>query len=140
MEETEKKLLTQEEVAEKLLFPLFRCLDENFKKRYVRDIWDQFENGLKSASYTESLKVFVDKITKRLPITLQMQYAESITEVLRSGQDEEILHWLRYETTYMMLTCRLLNQDRKQSLDERSQRVSGRTDIPLPESDPTLTF
>jgi|AntAceMinimDraft_5_1070358.scaffolds.fasta_scaffold51019_2 hypothetical protein len=139
MEETQKKLLTQDQVAEKLLFPLFRCLDESFKKRYVRDIWEQFLNGMRSACYTDSLKVFVDKITKRLPITLQMQYAESIAEVLRSGQDEEILTWLREEATYMMLACRLLNQDRKQTLDERSQRVTGLS-CPLPEVDPTLTF
>jgi len=51
--------LTQEKVAENLLWGLWRSITEDYKCQYPREIWEHFENVLRSASYTDSLKIFL---------------------------------------------------------------------------------
>lgn len=97
-----------------MIYPLFRCLSEDYKRRYVRNIWEQFENGIRAAAYTGRLTVFLENITGTLPIEIQAQYLKGITGVIQSGQDEAILEWLREETTYLTMLARLMNQDRKE--------------------------
>lgn len=110
--------LTQEQVAEKLLWGLWRSISEDYKMKYPRDIWEHFENAIKSASYTGSLKGFLSLFQRRLPLDLQAKYIKDIKKVVDSGQDEEILNWLRTESTYMMMLVRLANQQRKEELKE----------------------
>lgn len=109
-----KKEFTQEEVADNLLWGLWRSISEDYKMKYPRDIWEHFENAIKSASYTGSLKGFLSLFQRRLPLDLQAQYMKDIKKVIESGQDEEILNWLRTESTYMMMLVRLQNQTRKE--------------------------
>jgi len=105
---------TQEEVAEKLLWGLWRSIDEAYKMKYPRDIWDHFENAMKAASYTSNLKGFLTLFQRRLPLDLQAQYIKDIKKVIDAGYDEEVLNWLRTESTYMMMLVRLKNQERKE--------------------------
>lgn len=104
----------QEEVADKLLWGLWRSIEEEYKMKYPRDIWDHFENAIKSASYSGNLKGFLSLFQRRLPLNLQAQYIKDIKKVVDAGQDEEILDWLRSESTYMMMLVRLANQQRKE--------------------------
>lgn len=106
--------VTQQDVAEKLLFSLWRCIDETYKDRYKREIWDHFENALRSASYTARLTRFLELFQKRIPTLLQAQYMNNINDIVASGHDEQILSWLRDETSYMMLLTRMLNEERKE--------------------------
>lgn len=106
---------TKEQVAERLIYPLFRCLDESYKTKYVRNIWEQFENGIRSAAYTSSLTVFLENITRKLPIEVQAKYLSEIMPIVQSGEDEQILDWLREETTYLTMLARLANQERKEA-------------------------
>lgn len=119
------KELTQEEVADKLLWGLWRSIDEEYKMKYPRDIWNHFENAIKSASYTGSLKGFLSLFQRRLPLDLQAQYMKDILQVVESEQDEDILAWLRSESTYMMMLVRLANQTRKENLKEANQNFLG---------------
>lgn len=119
------KELTQEEVADKLLWGLWRSIDEDYKMKYPRDIWNHFENAIKSASYTGNLKGFLSLFQRRLPLDLQAQYMKDILQVVESGQDDDILTWLRLESTYMMMLVRLANQTRKENLKETNQNFSG---------------
>lgn len=113
-----KEQLSQEEVADLLLWGLWRSIHEDYKMKYPREIWEHFENAIKSASYTGSLKGFLSLFQRRIPLDLQAQYVKDVKKVVDTNQDEEILNWLRTESTYMMMLVRLRNQQRKEDLKE----------------------
>jgi len=105
--------ITHELVAEKLLWPLWRCVDDSYKDRYKREIWEQFENAIRSAAYTAKLTTFLTNFKNRIPVTLEAQYMPLIRTVIECGLDRDVLNWLRDETTYLVMITRLMNQDRK---------------------------
>ena len=109
-------MITQQQVAERLLWPLWRCVSDDYKKRYARDVWDHFENAVRSASYTGNLRTYLSNFQARIPVDLQAQYLKSIVSVVESGADDDILDWLRDDTTYLCMIVRLLNQDRKEAM------------------------
>lgn len=109
-------VITQELVAENLLWGLWRSITENYKCQYPREIWEHYENALRSASYTDSLKVFLTNFQRRIPIDIQAQYNKDILSIVDAGQDDTVLNWLRSETTYLTMLVRLRNQDRKESI------------------------
>lgn len=110
--------VSQQAIGEQLLFPLFRCLDDGYKKKYVKDVWEQFENNIRAAAYTSRLTKFFENITRSMPITLEHQYSERVMQILQSGFDEDILTWLRNETTYMILLARMMNEQRKEKFKQ----------------------
>lgn len=107
--------MTKQQVADYLLWPLWRCVDESYKDRYKREIWDHFENAIRSAAYTSKLSTFLSMFRQRLPVNLEAQYSEHIRSIVESGFDNDILNWMRDETTYMALLVRLKNQGRKEN-------------------------
>lgn len=109
-------MITQENVAENLLWGLWRCITEDYKDKYKKECWDHFENAIKSASYTGNMKVFLTNFQKRIPIDLQAQYTKDILSIIEAGEDEQVLDWLRTEATYLVMLVRLRNQDRKEML------------------------
>ena len=111
--QNKENAITQEQVAEKLLWGLWRSLDENYKTTYVRNIWEQFEGAIRSASYTGSLKVFLSNFAQKLPVAIQAQHTKDMLGVIKSGQDEQILNWLREETVFLCMLVRIKNQGRK---------------------------
>jgi len=108
--------MNEELISDKLLWPLWRCTTEDFKTKYPKDIWDIFENALKSASYTDNLKVFLSNFQKRIPVDLQAQYAKDIMSIVDSNEDDKVLNLIRTESTYMVMVVRLRNQERKEQL------------------------
>lgn len=110
-------LINQESVAENLLWPLWRSINEDYKVRYKRDIWDQFENAVRSAAYTGSLRTYLSNFQARIPTDIQAQFIKKINAVVESGCDFDILNWLRDETTYLVMQVRLMNQERKEQFD-----------------------
>lgn len=106
--------MTQEQVADKLLWGLWRSISDEYKDRYKKEVWDHFENAIKSASYTGSLKGFLDLFQRRIPTQIQMQFMQDIMEVVDSNDDDTILNWFRTETTYMVMIVRIKNQERKE--------------------------
>lgn len=106
--------ITQQDVADNLLMPLWRCINDDYKDRYKKEVWEHFENALKSASYTDSLKVFLTNFQKRIPVDMQAQYTKDIVKIVDSNQDETVLNWLRTETTYLVMIVRLENQSRRE--------------------------
>lgn len=105
--------MTHQVVAENLLWPLWRCVDDSYKDRYKREIWEQFENAIRSAAYTAKLTTFLTNFKNRIPVTLEAQYMALIRTVIECGLDSDVLNWLRDETTYLVMITRLMNQDRK---------------------------
>jgi hypothetical protein len=110
--------ITQQDVAEKLLYSLFRCLDETYKKKYFKGIWEQFENNVRASAYTSRLSVFLQSILSTMPIALEKQYLKGVNEIVGCGQDRVILNWLRDETTYLVLMARMANEQRKEEFKQ----------------------
>lgn len=108
--------ITQEDVAEKLLWGLWRGVTEDYKTSYPREIWEHFENAIKSSSYTDSLKVFLNKFKRTIPTELLAKHNNEMLEIVQSGKDDIVLSWMREETTYLCMLVRLRNQERKESL------------------------
>jgi len=107
----EKKELTQEDIAMKLLFPLWECIDSSYKEKYKTEVWQHFENNIRVAAYTSKLNYFLSKILKLMPIDLMAKFLKNVNEVMNSGEDKKILKWLRSETTYLVLQVRVLRQE-----------------------------
>lgn len=113
--------ISQQEIGEHLLFPLFRSLSADYKKKYVKDVWDQFENNLRASAYTAKLTTFFENTTRTMPIKFEQQYAEAAMRILNSGLDKQILTWLRDETTYLVLIARMKNEERKDDFKEKQK-------------------
>jgi chorismate mutase len=113
--------MTQEHVGEHLLFPLFRCIASAYKQKYKRNIWEQFENNIRSAAYTGRLSQFYENICAIMPIEVETKYLLYIREILQSGMDKEILTWLREETAYMVLIARVKNEERKEEYAQKTE-------------------
>lgn len=114
IQEEKQNEITQQQVAENLIYPLFRCIDEEYKSKYYRELWDQIENSIRSASYCSRLPQFYQNFLKKIPTYPQQKYMAQIRSVVDCGLDKTVLTWLREETSYIMLLARMLNEDRKQ--------------------------
>lgn len=110
--------MTQDQVAEQLLWPLWRSVTDDYKSRYKRDVWDHFENAVRSAAYTGSLRTYLSNFQGRIPCEIQAQYMRDIIMIVESGCDDDILNWLRDETTYIVMLVRIRNQERKEAKAE----------------------
>ena len=126
----EKTTSTEDMIAEKLLWPLWRCVSDDYKTKYKKDVWDHFENAVKSAAYTGSIKVFLSNFQKRLPVDLQAQYAKDIMSIADGGNDDEVLNLLRQETTYLVMVVRLRNQDRREAYEQQALSEAEMENLP----------
>lgn len=113
--------MTQENVAENLLWPLWRSISEEYKVKYKREIWDHFENAVRSAAYTGSLRTYLSNFQARIPTDIQAQYIRQINSIVESGCDSDVLDWLRDETTYLVMQVRLMNQERKEAFEAKTE-------------------
>lgn len=127
--------MTHEELAERLLTPLWRGIDTDYKRKYARGIWTQWEDNIRSAAYTAKLSTFLSKITIRLAIEIHKDDTESVSRVIQSGEDKAILKMLRDETTLLVLLVRVANEERKEKV---KQRMPARTPTGLEQQQETL--
>lgn len=111
-------MITQEQVAERLLWPLWRSVTDDYKSRYKREVWEHFENAVRSAAYTGKLRTYLSNFQGRIPCDIQAQYMRDILSIVETGCDDEILDWLRDETTYLVMLVRIRNQERKEAAAE----------------------
>lgn len=105
--------MTHEEIAEKLLYPIWRSITDEFKDRYKADAWNIYENFIKTAACNPTLSLFYDKLKRLLPIDVKIKYEKELLSALSSNKDEEVLNLLRTETGYLVLLTRALNNERK---------------------------
>lgn len=115
----------QYQPALNLLIPLWRGLGADYKTQYARNIWQQYEDNVRNAAYTNSLSKFVSLICSRLPITIRNDDVIWVNDVLNAGQDREVLKLLRGETTTLALMVRLEN-DKRKSEWRKSDIAAGR--------------
>lgn len=122
----------QYQTAVKLLIPLWRGIDPDYKRRYVRSIWDQFENNIKSAAYTSSLSGFYARLSQRLGVTIVPADLPAVTEVLAVTSDDakRLLRQMRDETATLILFVRLDNEGRKAAYVAREAARKAEDDSP----------
>lgn len=134
--------MTHEELAERLLTPLWRGIDPDYKRKYARSIWPQFEDNLRSAAYTAKLSTFLAKITTRLAVEIRGEDAESVAAVIQSGNDKVLLKMLRDETTLLVLLVRVANDERKAKVEAKKQtkKEAARADLSIRGDDEKSLF
>ncbi len=115
--------ITQDLVADKLLWPLWVCIKREYKEQYKKGIWEQFEHAIMSSSNCADLRTFLSTIKRRLPIEIQAQYMKDIAEVIESGHDSEILAWFRDQPAYLVIKCRLTNDGRKELFNLKKENT-----------------
>ena len=119
--------MTNQEIVERLLWPTWCGIPENFKVRYARNIWEQFENNIRSAAYTSSPTRFFESLCRRLGIEIRGDDLRAVTETLETVEGSDLLRALRDETTILVLLCRLKNQERREQWKkEHNENVSVR--------------
>ena len=116
------------EIADRLLWPMWRGIDPSYKSKYRASIWEQFESNIRSAAYTSRLARFADDLTRKLSIQVRLEDVASVAAVTGSGDDRAVLKLLRDETTYLVLLVRLRNEERKA---ERAEEAEIATIVPM---------
>lgn len=104
-----------ETIATKLLTPLWRGLESDYKRRYAVKIWQQFESNIRSASYTNDVSRFMQRITLRLPISVRDADISELTKFIASCNSREVLRALREHTALLVLLVREANDERREA-------------------------
>lgn len=121
--------MTHEELTDRLLTPLWRGMSADYKRKYARTIWIQFEDNLRSAAYTGQLSTFLAKITTRLAIEIHREDAEAVTHVVTCPDEKAILKMLRDETALLVLLVRVANEERKAKFAKpKKEKADGNVD------------
>jgi hypothetical protein len=111
--------VNHELIATKLLTPLWSGIPADYKMKYARSIWQQFEDNIRSAAYTDRLSIWYDVMCRKLGIDVKSADLSVIHECLQIGADEVFLRLLREETAYLVVLVRLANEERKAEIEER---------------------
>lgn len=131
------------EAAAALLATIWRGIPADYKSRYRRNIWEQFENNVRSAAYTSNLGKFVSSICAKMQAKVGKtgEERENAEVILNSGNDRALLKLLREETTLLVLMVRVANQARQEEWKAHQEELSATetaSDLPgfgLPEEE-----
>ena len=120
-----------------LLIPLWKGIPADYKRKYARNIWQQFEENIRSSAYTTSLSRFVNSICLRLQIVTAADDLPAVNAVLNAGGDRALLRQLRDEAATLVLMVRLENDKRKKVWEALAAERAERVDFGLFESGDT---
>lgn len=101
------------EKAATLLMAIWRGVPNSYKSRYRHTIWQQFEDNIRAAAYTNSLGKFINNLCLALGVEILAKDVETVNGVLRDGQDRTLLKLMRDETTLLVLMVHVENQQRR---------------------------
>jgi len=110
--------------ALKMLIPLWRGISGDYKQKYVRNIWDQFENQIRAAAYTSSVSKFISSLCSRLQIQISSDDVSDTLSALNASDERKLLRQLRDEAPTLVLIVRLENDKRKAAW-EKKQELAG---------------
>ena len=110
----------EQEKAAELLDIVWRGIPSDYKSRYRMNIWQQFEDNIRSAAYTSSLGKFVNSLCQKLGASIgrNAEDREAAQIILNSGNDRALLKLLRDETTLLVLLVRVANQERREEWEK----------------------
>ena len=113
--------MTHEDIAEKLLTPLWRGIDAGYKQKYSLTIWQQFEENIKSSAYTSDAAKFLSGITQRMGVTIYSEHLDDVTGIINAGEDRALLKMMRDDTTLLVLLVRVANEERREDLKQKKE-------------------
>ncbi len=102
-----------------LLIPLWRGIPADYKRKYARNIWQQFEDNIRAAAYTASLSKFVNSLCSRMSVVIAGNDLEAVSAALNANSDRTLLRQMRDEATTLVLMVRLENDKRKAAWEAR---------------------
>lgn len=119
------------EIGKTLIFLLFKCVSSDYKKKYARDIWTQFENALRMAAYTSSFPIFIENFCKKMPNDYYQnsELMGVVQDITNAYSERQILEWIRQSTTYLVTVARVKNDELKSEFAAR-QEVKKTTEKP----------
>lgn len=102
-------------MALRLLIPIWRGLDADYKTKYARSIWQQFEGNVRAAAYTSSLSGFYNRLCSRLTIQIEPQHIGDVHAALavEASEARRLLRQLRDESATLALMVRIDNEKRR---------------------------
>lgn len=101
--------------ALRLLIPLWRGIPADYKRKYARNIWQQFEDNIRAAAYTSRLSKFINSICLKLQIQIAGGDVAAVS-ILLTADEKTLLRQLRTEAATLVLMVRLENEKRKEEL------------------------
>lgn len=109
-------------IADSLLTPLWKGVPSEYKAKYARNIWSQFEDNIRSAAYCDRLSKFLDKLTQRLDIAVLEADTEHVTAFLAAADTRQTLKALREDTALLVLLVRVANEERREAFKAKEAR------------------
>ena len=121
-----------QERAAKLLLLIWRGTPLDLKRRYM-NVWEQFENQVRSAAYTTSLPKFLNSLCSKLAADIGKNADDraEAERILSAGNDRAMLKAMREETTYLVLMVRVWQQELREAW-EADHPVEDEPDNDLP--------
>ena len=102
------------EKAAGLLTAVWKGIPRSYKSRYRRNIWQQFEDNVRSAAYTSNLGKFFNKLCLQMQAQVAGADTGAVERILNGGNDRDLLKLMREETTLVVLMVRVANQERQE--------------------------
>jgi len=107
-----------------LLEALWRGIAPEYKSRYRRTIWTQFQEEVEGAARTtNSLSVFVNSLCSRFSVSLHDREAAAVGKVLSGADDRAMLKLLREQTVLLVVAVRLANQERREEWEAQQEEA-----------------
>ena len=103
--------------AADLLMAVWRGVPAEYKSRYRMNIWQQFEDQLRSAAYTSNLDRCVSSLCQKLSCDIgrNAEDRDRAEAILNSADGSAMLRLLRDQTTVLVLHVRVANQARREA-------------------------
>lgn len=115
-----------------LLVAVWRGVPREYKSTYRRTIWQQFEDNVRSAAYTNNLGKFINLLCLNLGVKIRSgDDVELVNDALREGNDKVLLKLMREETTLLVLVVRLWNQERREEWEARQAELEAEEETSL---------
>jgi len=113
----------EHEQAANLLAIIWKGIPADYKSRYRMNIWQQFEDNIRSAAYTSNLGKFVNSLCSKLSAQIGRNGEDraAAKAILQQADARAMLKLLREETTLLVLMVRVVNQERREVWEAEHQ-------------------
>ena len=125
----------EHEQAANLLGIIWKGIPADYKSRYRRSIWQQFEDNIRSAACSTSrMGEFISKLCFKFSASIGRNDEDRMIAkiILQETDAWALLKLLREETTLLVLMVRVANQERREAweaehpeLEEESRKMEG---------------
>jgi hypothetical protein len=115
---------TLDQIVELLLWPCWKGSSDSYKAKYARNIWQQFEEKVRSSAYTASLTKFLEALRAKMDIQIRREDLILVDQAMELDP-RPTLAALRKETTALVIMVRLRNEQRRAEYEERQRAKMG---------------